>query len=169
MSVAWLLEQKFNNSCTGLAAHLEGLVNGTFLVALRAIWLVGIDCLHDSGLRRIRVHCMARTQFGCHHVGGDTWYDCPAHVAAGGHFVLDIDLNTCAVVRGCQLCAEVLAGSDLRFSTASRGLGPRFLGVGGRVCPNLAQANALAYAICLTPILRKLSAPHDYHGTTSRS
>jgi hydroxylaminobenzene mutase len=31
-------EQKFNNPRMGLAAHLEGLMNGTFLVALGAVW-----------------------------------------------------------------------------------------------------------------------------------
>jgi (hydroxyamino)benzene mutase len=33
-----LAEQKFNNPRMGLAAHLEGVLNGTFLVALGAIW-----------------------------------------------------------------------------------------------------------------------------------
>ncbi|HVC15915.1 MAG TPA: hypothetical protein VNE18_01290, partial [Rhodanobacter sp.] len=33
-----LVEQKFNNPRMGLAAHLEGIMNGTFLVALGAIW-----------------------------------------------------------------------------------------------------------------------------------
>src|SRR5260370_21942082 len=32
------VEQKFNNQRMGLAAHLEGVMNGTFLVALGAIW-----------------------------------------------------------------------------------------------------------------------------------
>ena len=32
------LEVKFKNPRMGLAAHLEGLMNGTFLVALGAIW-----------------------------------------------------------------------------------------------------------------------------------
>ena len=32
------VEQKFNNVRMGLAAHLEGVMNGTFLVALGAIW-----------------------------------------------------------------------------------------------------------------------------------
>ncbi len=31
-------EQSFNNPRMGLAAHLEGLMNGTFLIALGAIW-----------------------------------------------------------------------------------------------------------------------------------
>lgn len=31
-------EQKFANSRMGLAAHLEGLMNGTFLMALGAVW-----------------------------------------------------------------------------------------------------------------------------------
>jgi (hydroxyamino)benzene mutase len=31
-------EQKFTNPRMGLAAHLEGLMNGTFLIALGAIW-----------------------------------------------------------------------------------------------------------------------------------
>ena len=31
-------EQHFTNVRMGLAAHLEGLMNGTFLVALGAIW-----------------------------------------------------------------------------------------------------------------------------------
>ncbi len=31
-------EQNFNNPRMGLAAHLEGVMNGTFLVALGAIW-----------------------------------------------------------------------------------------------------------------------------------
>ena len=33
-----LVEQKFSNPRMGLAAHLEGVMNGTFLVALGAIW-----------------------------------------------------------------------------------------------------------------------------------
>lgn len=32
------VEQKFNNPRMGLAAHLEGVMNGTFLVALGALW-----------------------------------------------------------------------------------------------------------------------------------
>ena len=32
------VEQKFSNPRMGLAAHLEGVMNGTFLVALGAIW-----------------------------------------------------------------------------------------------------------------------------------
>src|SRR5689334_22332586 len=31
-------EQKFANPRMGLAAHLEGVMNGTFLIALGAIW-----------------------------------------------------------------------------------------------------------------------------------
>jgi len=33
-----LVEQKFTNPRMGLAAHLEGVMNGTFLIALGAIW-----------------------------------------------------------------------------------------------------------------------------------
>jgi hydroxylaminobenzene mutase len=33
-----LAEQKFTNPRMGLAAHLEGLMNGTFLLALGGIW-----------------------------------------------------------------------------------------------------------------------------------
>jgi (hydroxyamino)benzene mutase len=33
-----LVEQKFVNPRMGLAAHLEGVMNGTFLVALGAVW-----------------------------------------------------------------------------------------------------------------------------------
>src|SRR5438093_7307534 len=33
-----LVELKFNNPRMGLAAHLEGVMNGTFLVALGAVW-----------------------------------------------------------------------------------------------------------------------------------
>jgi hydroxylaminobenzene mutase len=33
-----LIEQTFNNPRMGLAAHLEGVMNGTFLIALGAIW-----------------------------------------------------------------------------------------------------------------------------------
>lgn len=33
-----LVEQQFHNPRMGLAAHLEGVMNGTFLVALGAIW-----------------------------------------------------------------------------------------------------------------------------------
>jgi len=33
-----LVEQHFTNKRMGLAAHLEGVMNGTFLVALGAIW-----------------------------------------------------------------------------------------------------------------------------------
>jgi (hydroxyamino)benzene mutase len=32
------LEQHFNNPRMGLASHLEGVMNGTFLVALGAVW-----------------------------------------------------------------------------------------------------------------------------------
>jgi (hydroxyamino)benzene mutase len=32
------VEQKFNNPRMGLAAHLEGVMNGTFLLALSAGW-----------------------------------------------------------------------------------------------------------------------------------
>src|ERR1700686_3275207 len=32
------VEQKFINPRMGLAAHLEGVMNGTFLVALGAVW-----------------------------------------------------------------------------------------------------------------------------------
>lgn len=32
------VEQRFTNVRTGLAGHLEGVINGTFLVALGAIW-----------------------------------------------------------------------------------------------------------------------------------
>lgn len=32
------VEQNFNNPRMGLAAHLEGVMNGTFLVALGAVW-----------------------------------------------------------------------------------------------------------------------------------
>jgi hydroxylaminobenzene mutase len=31
-------EQRFANVRMGLAAHLEGVMNGTFLVALGAVW-----------------------------------------------------------------------------------------------------------------------------------
>jgi (hydroxyamino)benzene mutase len=33
-----LAEQRFTNMRMGLAAHLEGVINGIFLVALGAIW-----------------------------------------------------------------------------------------------------------------------------------
>lgn len=33
------VEQKFANQRMGLAAHLEGVMNGTFLVALGAVWM----------------------------------------------------------------------------------------------------------------------------------
>src|SRR6516165_565576 len=33
-----LVEQRFTNVRMGLAAHLEGLMNSTFLIALGAIW-----------------------------------------------------------------------------------------------------------------------------------
>lgn len=33
-----LIEQKFVNPRMGLAAHLEGVMNGTFLIALGAVW-----------------------------------------------------------------------------------------------------------------------------------
>jgi hydroxylaminobenzene mutase len=36
--VVGLVEEKFTNPRMGLAAHLEGVMNGTFLVALGAIW-----------------------------------------------------------------------------------------------------------------------------------
>ena len=36
--VTGLVEQKFTNPRMGLAAHLQGVLNGTFLVALGAVW-----------------------------------------------------------------------------------------------------------------------------------
>jgi len=36
--LAGFVEQKFRNPRMGLAAHLEGLMNGTFLIALGAVW-----------------------------------------------------------------------------------------------------------------------------------
>jgi (hydroxyamino)benzene mutase len=36
--VTGFVEQRFANERMGLAAHLEGVMNGTFLVALGAIW-----------------------------------------------------------------------------------------------------------------------------------
>ena len=33
------VEQKFTNPRMGLAAHLEGVMNGTFLIALGSVWL----------------------------------------------------------------------------------------------------------------------------------
>jgi (hydroxyamino)benzene mutase len=33
-----LIEQKFTNPRMGLASHLEGVMNGTFLIALGAMW-----------------------------------------------------------------------------------------------------------------------------------
>jgi hydroxylaminobenzene mutase len=36
--ITGLVEQKFANVRMGLAAHLEGVMNGTFLVALGAVW-----------------------------------------------------------------------------------------------------------------------------------
>ncbi len=37
--VTGLVEQKFTNPRMGLAAHLQGVLNGTFLVALGAVWM----------------------------------------------------------------------------------------------------------------------------------
>ncbi|WP_433295477.1 hypothetical protein ACQPZQ_13315 [Pseudonocardia sp. CA-142604] len=36
--VTGLLERRFKNMRMGVSAHLEGVVNGTFLIALGAIW-----------------------------------------------------------------------------------------------------------------------------------
>ncbi len=36
--ITGFLEQQFSNPRMGLASHLEGVMNGTFLVALGAIW-----------------------------------------------------------------------------------------------------------------------------------
>lgn len=36
--ITGFLEQKFVNPRMGLAAHLEGVMNGTFLIALGAVW-----------------------------------------------------------------------------------------------------------------------------------
>ena len=36
--ITGLVEEKFSNTRMGLAAHLEGVMNGTFLLALGAIW-----------------------------------------------------------------------------------------------------------------------------------
>jgi hydroxylaminobenzene mutase len=45
-----LVEQHFSNPRMGLAAHLEGVMNGIFLVALGAIWLeVRLSTLLKAG------------------------------------------------------------------------------------------------------------------------
>ena len=36
--ITGLVEQRFTNTRMGLSAHLEGVMNGIFLVALGAIW-----------------------------------------------------------------------------------------------------------------------------------
>src|SRR6266487_197548 len=36
--ITGLMEAKFSNPRMGLAAHLEGLINGIFLIAVGAIW-----------------------------------------------------------------------------------------------------------------------------------
>src|SRR5260221_13144239 len=36
--ITGLVEEKFSNTRMGLAAHLEGVMNGTFLLALGAVW-----------------------------------------------------------------------------------------------------------------------------------
>jgi len=36
--LAGFMEQKFSNPRMGLAAHLEGLMNGTFVLAVGAVW-----------------------------------------------------------------------------------------------------------------------------------
>ena len=36
--ITGLVEQRFTNIRMGLSAHLEGVMNGTFLIALGAIW-----------------------------------------------------------------------------------------------------------------------------------
>jgi hydroxylaminobenzene mutase len=38
-SLTGLVEQQFSNPRMGLAAHLEGVMNGIFLVALGAVWM----------------------------------------------------------------------------------------------------------------------------------
>jgi len=37
--VAGLAEQNFTNPRMGLAAHLQGVMNGTFLIAVGAVWM----------------------------------------------------------------------------------------------------------------------------------
>lgn len=37
--ITGFIEQRFANMRMGLAAHLEGVMNGTFLVALGAVWI----------------------------------------------------------------------------------------------------------------------------------
>jgi hypothetical protein len=46
-------EQHFANERMGLAAHLEGVMNGTFLVALGAIW----NEVRLSSLSRVIAYC----------------------------------------------------------------------------------------------------------------
>jgi hydroxylaminobenzene mutase len=41
-------EQQFNNPRMGLAAHLEGVMNGTFLIALGAVWTEVFPMLIDK-------------------------------------------------------------------------------------------------------------------------
>lgn len=48
--VTGLVEEKFSNTRMALAAHLEGVMNGTFLLALGAVWA---DVRLVSRLKRV--------------------------------------------------------------------------------------------------------------------
>ena len=50
--ITGLVEQRFTNIRMGLSAHLEGVMNGIFLVALGAIWnRVRLPRRNDAGIR----------------------------------------------------------------------------------------------------------------------
>jgi hypothetical protein len=57
------VEQKFNNPRMGLAAHLEGVMNGIFLVALGAAW-TEVRLSSRLNLQHAGVRFMARTRIG---------------------------------------------------------------------------------------------------------
>jgi hydroxylaminobenzene mutase len=61
--LTWLAGQRLNNPRMGLAAHLEGIMNGSFLVLLGAIWT---EVLLAPRLKAAPsgVRCMARTRIG---------------------------------------------------------------------------------------------------------
>jgi len=61
--VTGLLEQRFTNMRMGLAAHLEGVMNGTFLVALAAIWAEG-DFLQQQRRQHTGPHFTALMRTG---------------------------------------------------------------------------------------------------------
>ena len=140
-----LVEAHFTNPRMGLAAHLEGVMNGIFLVALGAIWTEVATRRGSEGCRVLEHVVRHLRQLGRHHAGGNIWrrgpfagYRWPRRAALAGdagdgrlHDGRDCDhcrFRACAVGiaarRGCVIriinrCTDILLRPNSRSRPAA--------------------------------------------------